>query len=303
LGEKINEKESNFDLRASRQSLTELFFTSNSNLFSWVTYAILKQNLFVFFGNAPGFVMSVWLNLQAVKLQYESFRSQEMRKSIVAAIEQARESFGSSVLELQEQQLLTDEATHSTTPESTTIQSFVDAARIVRDVTAQNMVAPAPHDTMVMANVLLWLSVIATISFGSAFPDRTKELIVGVIVNLNLVIFYGSPLSTIWTVLITRSASTIHIPTMLTGTLNGTFWAAYGVAVLDPFIAVPNSLGALLGVVQMILCILFPRNKETGMDDSPADSERREYSATPRMDEEAQPNETSKRGFGTTTGE
>jgi solute carrier family 50 (sugar transporter) len=46
---------------------------------------------------------------------------------------------------------------------------------------------------------------------------------------------------------------------MLTNTFNGTFWAAYGIAVLNPFIAVPNSLGALLGVIQIVLCFLFPR--------------------------------------------
>lgn len=240
-----------------------------------MTYGILKQNLFIFIGNAPGFVLAVWLNLQAVKLQYESFRSQEMRKSIVAALEQASEQFhysSGNATEEQEQQLLAVDVMHATTPHSTKIQSVVDAARIVRDVTAQNMVAPAPHDTMVMANVLVWLSVIAVISFGSALSLTTKELIVGVIVNLNLVIFYGSPLSTIWIVLNTRSSATIHVPTMLTSTLNGTFWAAYGFAVFDFFISVPNSLGALLGVVQIILCFLFPRDEVTGRE-APDDPE------------------------------
>jgi solute carrier family 50 protein (sugar transporter) len=37
------------------------------------------------------------------------------------------------------------------------------------------------------------------------------------------------------------------------------FWCAYGIAVFDMFIAVPNGLGALLGVIQMFLCLVFPR--------------------------------------------
>ena len=47
---------------------------------------------------------------------------------------------------------------------------------------------------------------------------------------------------------------------MLRNTANGVFWAAYGLAVLDPYVALPNGLGALLGVVQMILWVIFPRN-------------------------------------------
>ena len=46
---------------------------------------------------------------------------------------------------------------------------------------------------------------------------------------------------------------------MATNTANGAFWTAYGLAVLDPFIYVPNGLGAALGVVQIFLVLTFPR--------------------------------------------
>jgi solute carrier family 50 protein (sugar transporter) len=49
---------------------------------------------------------------------------------------------------------------------------------------------------------------------------------------------------------------------MCTNTLNGIFWAAYGLAILDPFIYVPNGLGAVLGTVQILLCVIFPRRKK-----------------------------------------
>jgi solute carrier family 50 protein (sugar transporter) len=42
------------------------------NCLGWVTYGILLQNLWIFFGNAPGFIISVWLNLGAVKLLYQN---------------------------------------------------------------------------------------------------------------------------------------------------------------------------------------------------------------------------------------
>lgn len=205
--------------------------------------------------------MSVWLNTQAVKLQ----NTEEMRNAIVVELERDRESFESLTSSI----------------------SITDAVRIVQEVKAQNRVAPAPlHETLVMANVLAWFIVIAIISYGSALTDRTKEVVVGVAVNLNFVIFCGSPLSAIWTILNTRCAATIHAPLMLTQVLNGTFWAAYGIALYDPVIIVPNSIGAGLGVVQIILCVLFPRNKQESETGECTEVSLRTNRVSPATDEQ-----------------
>lgn len=101
--------------------------------------------------------------------------------------------------------------------------------------------------------------ILSVISLGKSFSNETRQFIVGITVNANLVFFYGAPLSTIFKVMKTRSSASIHIPTMITNTLNGIFWTAFGIAVFDWFIAVPNGLGALLGGIQFVLCIFFPR--------------------------------------------
>lgn len=77
--------------------------------------------------------------------------------------------------------------------------------------------------------------------------------------NANLTFFYAAPLSTIYTVLQEKDSSSIHVPTMLTNTLNGLFWTAYGIAVFNMFIAIPNGLGAFFGGVQIFLYVIFPR--------------------------------------------
>jgi Sugar efflux transporter for intercellular exchange len=200
--------------------------------------------------------MSIWLNLQAVKLQYDSFRSQETRKSMLVALEEVRDR------EMNTTEFLLDSKEHDTALENDFAKHMLPhITQIVSKVTAPAMIAPAHHDKLVMANAIVWLIVIAIISYGSALTDSTNEFIVGVTVNLNLVVFYASPLFVIWTVIKNRNSSSIHIPTMVTNTLNGSFWAAYGIAILDPFISVPNGLGASLGGVQIALCLLFPRKK------------------------------------------
>ena len=43
--------------------------------------------------------------------------------------------------------------------------------------------------------------------------------------------------------------------------LNSFFWLVYGLALLDMVIFLPNFCGFLLSVVQMLLCLVFPRVK------------------------------------------
>lgn len=115
------------------------------------------------------------------------------------------------------------------------------------------------HDYRVMAMSVLWLSVFSIIGFADSIDGSTKELIVGTVTNFCLVFFYGAPLSCIAIVLKTRNTATLHVPTMFTNTLSSLFWGIYGLAVLDFFVAVPNLLGAMLGVIQIALYMMYPR--------------------------------------------
>lgn len=220
--------------------------------FQWLTYAVLKQDIFIFVGNGPGFLTAIWLNLQAVQLQYDSFRLQETRKSILVALEEARDTTSEFLLRKHEEN-------NNNNDDENTNFIFSHVRQIVAKVTAPALIPPVYQERLVLANALVWLVVVAIISFTKTFDARTKELIVGIVVNLNLVIFYAAPLSVIYTVVTQRNSASIHACTMITNTFNGTFWAVYGFAVTDPFIYVTNGLGAILGVVQILLCLMFPR--------------------------------------------
>jgi solute carrier family 50 protein (sugar transporter) len=230
------------------------------NCCGWATYAILIQNLWIFLGSAPGLVLSVWLNMGAAKLQYYGFRSTDMRKSFVDLLEKSHHTRDLQHLSVPAPGER-DSKEIQETPEETEgalVQKVTDFGKLVWEVTSQKKQAPAPHETITVVMVLIWLVIISLIGFAD-FSQSTKEFIVGCVVNINLVFFYGAPLSTILTVLQTRNSASIHLLTMATNTANGVFWGAYGLAVLDPFIYVPNGLGAALGVVQIVLILTFPR--------------------------------------------
>jgi hypothetical protein len=176
------------------------------------------------------------------------------------ALEEARDTTSEFLLRK-------NECKDNNTDEEHTNFIFSHVRQIVTKVTAPAMIPPVYQERLVLANALVWLVVVGIIGFATTFDARTKELIVGIVVNLNLVVFYAAPLSVIVKVVSQRNSASIHVCTMLTNTLNGTFWAVYGLAVTDPFIYVTNGLGAMLGVVQIILCLLFPRKKD---EESPA---------------------------------
>ena len=88
--------------------------------------------------------------------------------------------------------------------------------------------------------------------------QQTATNIVGISVNLNLIVFYASPLQTLQRVLESSDSSPIHRPTMAMNLANAFFWFLYGLARHDMVIFLPNGLGTLLGMAQLLLCVRYP---------------------------------------------
>ncbi|KAG7341724.1 sugar efflux transporter [Nitzschia inconspicua] len=260
------------------------------NCFGWVLYGTLRNNFWVYFANAPGLLMSLWLNLGAVKLLYQKHHSTAIRSSLVLFLQQEQQHQRVQQEDDDDDQpqqpipaSVPDTSPSFPTVTGNFIQSAAtttkDWANIVWQVTSQTTPAPTPHERLVLVIATTWMAVATLAGFAGSTNliqwnddndndnnnpnmETTPTIIisiVGYVVNFNLVFFYGAPLSTIWTVLKQRNTASIHIPTMVTNTLNGSFWLAYGLAVSDAFIYVPNGLGGALGAIQVVLLILFPR--------------------------------------------
>lgn len=256
------------------------------NCFGWIAYSFLTTNGFVFLANAPGFLLSVWLNMAAVKLQFENYRSKYMRQYILEGL--ARKLQSPSITKMARKQRRANIAmenelegayfphTHNYLLDPDVDRNghegddddddedknhwanvLADFGRIVWMVYTEEKPAPAPHERLVMWVVAFWGTILTILAFGP-FDAATRELAVGIAVNLNLIFVYGAPLSTVLTVLQTKSAKSIHAPTMFMNTTNSAFWTVYGAAVLNPYILVPNGLGTLLGFSQIVMYLLYP---------------------------------------------
>jgi solute carrier family 50 protein (sugar transporter) len=229
------------------------------------TFFVHFQNWFVFWGNAPGFVLSIWLNMAAAKLQYCDRMSNNMRSSFVRLLESNRGSFvirEDQTADMSTEQKATEEVENNITHSQGGVTSFENMRTMALEIATGRIEAPAPHEKVVVAVITIWVAIITTICFLDVEMTQ-KKLIIGIAVNINLLFFYGAPLSTIFTVLKTRDSSSIHRWTMLMNTANATFWTAFGFGTSDYFIMVPNGIGAILGVMQMILRVVVPSNGVT----------------------------------------
>lgn len=297
------------------------------NCGGWIVYSYLTSNLYVLLPNAPGFLLAIWLNIQAIKLSYENYRSAELQTAIIEALEKHKAGKKSKMINREEAcgvvEKITDEqppieiffpqttapivdedpnppasptayqaaedgytsdveAPPPTPPPRPSLKKrfsllptmnndgegtvadaaemIVDYATMIWDIAAQRTPAPASHELLVVGISTVWLLLVSYVVFMYEGDLGKQTLIVGLAVNANLIFFYGAPLSKIATVLSEKSSKSIHVPTMICSLLNGSLWLVYGVAVHDFYIAVPNGFGAALGVVQLLLCIFFPKH-------------------------------------------
>lgn len=82
----------------------------------------------------------------------------------------------------------------------------------------------------------------------------------GSICALAAITMIGSPLANIKAVLEKRNADSIPLLLAVAATLNSLNWMVYGLVLRDANIYLPNSIGALLGIIQLLLKYLYKSN-------------------------------------------
>ena len=159
---------------------------------------------------------------------------------------------------------------------ASSIQSLANLKQMALNITIQKAEAPAPHEKIVVVMISFWIAVISLLYFLQLSISQWKYVI-GIIANINTCVFYGAPLSTIYTVLKTRDSSSIHRPTMIMNTSNAVFWAAFGVGIRDWIVIIPGSIGAVLGLIQIFLRFVIPNSSSTFAESISADVNADEF--------------------------
>lgn len=215
------------------------------NCLGWCAYAYYTSDPFVLASNLPGLVLSLWLNIGACKLRY------------LAQIDAIRHESGHG------------EEQHE--PERTFSTVAKDRSRSrSQSQSRARALSWTKQDVVLLRIVSAWAVVLVGVGWtGGLFPfPRTSghfapQTVVGILVNINLVFFYGAPLQTVKTVLETGTSDTIHTPTVTMNVINAMFWMSYGFARNDAIIYGPNGVGFLLGIAQCALCCVYPKRSQS----------------------------------------
>ena len=110
--------------------------------------------------------------------------------------------------------------------------------------------------TMVQATLI-----INTVLFVGATMLETENAanFIGFLSSLSSVLLMSSPLSVVRSVIANKTSIYLPIPTVIATFANALSWLLYGVFNKDTFIWLPNVLGLLSALTQIVLLFVFPR--------------------------------------------
>lgn len=183
------------------------FMTGNTC--GWVAYAFLTKDIFVLVGNAPSFLLSLWLNIGACQLQYWEQGSTDTLQAEQRHMYNGCRNNATGIISSDEERALSAPLLVTNEP------SPIETSILHRTRTAIN------HKSIFLSIGAIWLLLLSIVAFS---PQYNQLLIVGYAANINLLFFLAAPLSTIHTVLRNRSSKSLHGPTLLATVANCSLW-------------------------------------------------------------------------------
>ncbi|CAN8324675.1 unnamed protein product [Cochlearia groenlandica] len=122
-------------------------------------------------------------------------------------------------------------------------------------------------NTIIVVAVLnVFFPVAAIAATRSAFKnEKTRSQSMGFICAGLNIIMYGSPLSAMKTVVTTKSVKYMPFWLSFFMFLNGAIWSVYALLQHDVFLLVPNGVGFVFGIMQLILYGIYRNAKPVGL--------------------------------------
>ncbi|GLJ19394.1 hypothetical protein SUGI_0349460 [Cryptomeria japonica] len=133
---------------------------------------------------------------------------------------------------------------------------------------------------LTIAMMVAFLSVVA-VTLCALHTYSTTQLVAGTLGVILSIVMYASPLSVVGDVIRTKSVKYMPFLVSLFSTLNALVWSAYSVMARDIVIAVPNGIGFLLGITQLVVYLIY-RSSESVL---PISTELQELPETKKIDD------------------
>ncbi|XP_044484989.1 bidirectional sugar transporter SWEET7-like [Mangifera indica] len=109
---------------------------------------------------------------------------------------------------------------------------------------------------------LIFIAIVAILVLTLLHTTKQRSLVVGIVCILFNIMMYASPLSVMKLVITTKSVEYMPFFLSFASFANGVAWTTYAFLPFDQFIAIPNGLGTLFSLVQLILYACFYKSTQ-----------------------------------------
>lgn len=100
---------------------------------------------------------------------------------------------------------------------------------------------------------IISIAIVTAVVLTLVHTTERRSMVVGIIAILFNIMMYASPLSVMKLVISTKSVEYMPFFLSLASFANGVAWTTYAFLPFDPFIAIPNGLGMLFSLAQLVL--------------------------------------------------
>lgn len=112
-------------------------------------------------------------------------------------------------------------------------------------------------EILMIGGVSFWILMIFIVGMILHGNDPSSVMI-GVICDIISIVYYAAPLSSLYQVIVTADASSLHVPTIVANLLNGAMWFIYGLSAINNLLVwLPNGLGVMLAIIQLTVVFMY----------------------------------------------
>ncbi|KAL6182835.1 hypothetical protein ACLB2K_044247 [Fragaria x ananassa] len=115
---------------------------------------------------------------------------------------------------------------------------------------------------LVVALEIIFIGVLTLLVLTLAHTHTKRSLIVGIVSIAFNIMMYASPLTVMKLVITTKSVEYMPFFLSFASFANGVAWTAYALIRFDPFITIPNGLGTVFSLAQLILYATYYKSTQ-----------------------------------------
>ncbi|CAL4888273.1 unnamed protein product [Urochloa decumbens] len=115
---------------------------------------------------------------------------------------------------------------------------------------------------LLLAGEVAFVGAVAALVLSLAHTHERRSMIVGILCVLFGTGMYAAPLSVMKMVIQTKSVEYMPLFLSLASLVNGICWTAYALIRFDLYITIPNGLGVLFAVAQLVLYAIYYKSTQ-----------------------------------------